>query len=348
MSTEEPSHHRWLILIIAWLTAFTCALTINCYPPLLDEMMEGLGMTIPQAGLLMSITTLTQMSFTFVGGILADRYGTKRTMGTGITIMALSQVASGLANTFPLQAASRLLIGVGGGVSIVCAIKSLSEWFPSKELAMAASIQAMGWAIGNTVGLAASIPLSHLLGMGWKGAFLAFGALAMGDVFVFLKLGKEREPSPTEIERRTINRAGGFSEMLKVRELWTITIGIAGAWSGSSIVMTWLPKSLIDAGWGELSASLLATTIPLVGIIANPTGGVASDRLGLRKPLIALSGIFLCVSYGLLSIATQGILIWIAAVMSGWFSYLFVGPLLAIPAELPEIGHEKSGTFFGL
>ena len=41
-------------------------------------------------------------------------------------------------------------------------------------------------------------------------------------------------------------------------------------------------------------------------------------------------------------------MIWIAAAASGWFNFFFIGPLLAIPSELPEIGQERSGLFIGI
>ena len=71
MVDKAPLAYRWVILTIAWLTAFTCALTTFVYPPLLEEMIDALAMSLSQAGLLMSLTTLTTMSFTFVGGVLA-------------------------------------------------------------------------------------------------------------------------------------------------------------------------------------------------------------------------------------------------------------------------------------
>jgi len=333
-------------LAIAWLTAFTCALTTFVYPPLLEEMIGVLEMSLPQAGLLMSLTTLTTMTFTFFGGIASDKFGSRMTMGMGIVIMAVAQILSGLANTFVLEAFTRLLLGVGIGLAIVCVIKSMAEWFPSKELALAQSIQATGWAVGNAAGLALAIPVSFALGMAWRGAFLAFGGFAAGVVVLYWILAKERRQPVAEVHREN-KAAASVLEMLKIRELWLITFGMAGAFSGSSIIMTWLPKSLIDMGWSEASASLLATVVPTIGIPANLAGGIVSDRLGRRKPLIAVSAVCLSVSYWLFTVTTQGLLAWVAAALSGWFGYFYVGPLLAIPSELPEVGHERSGTFFG-
>ena len=92
--------------------------------------------------------------------------------------------------------------------------------------------------------------------------------------------------------------------LLRVRELWILTIGLSGAFSASSIIMTWLPKSLIDVGWSDMLAAQLSTIIPLVGIPANLVGGILSDRLGKRKPLIGISAIFLILSYAILLIDT--------------------------------------------
>lgn len=348
MKGELAIPYRWVILFVAWLTSFTCALTTFCYPPLLNEIMLSLQMSTTQAGMLMSLTTLTTMSFNFIGGILSDKIGTKITMGTGIAIITVSQITMIMANSYFTAALLRLLLGVGIGISTICLIKSVSEWFPSKERAMAQSIQATGWASGNALGLFLAIPLTQVLNIGWKGTFLLFGIFSLIINFLFWFLFKESNISSNNkihLQKQSNER---ISSLLRIKELWILTIGLSGAFSSSSIIMTWLPKSLIDSGWNNMLAAQLSTIIPLVGIPANLAGGIISDRLGKRKPLIGVSAIFLIASYAILLIDTQGTLIWVAAASSGWFNFFFIGPLLAIPSELPEIGQERSGVFIGI
>lgn len=156
------------MLSIACLTTFTRSFTINGYPPLINEMSGALGMSLIEAGLLSSLTSVAQMSFTFVGGILSDRIGTKRAMGVGIAIMVAAQVMSPVVNTFRLEATARLCLGVGVGIAIVNVIKSVSERFPPRELAFTESLQASGWAAGNVMALAAAVPIGLTLGTSWK------------------------------------------------------------------------------------------------------------------------------------------------------------------------------------
>jgi cyanate permease len=348
MKKEQTLTYRWVILFVAWLTSFTCALTTFCYPPLLNEVMISLQMSISQAGMLMSLTTLTTMSFNFIGGILSEKFGTKITMGAGIAIITISQITMSIVNSYSIAAFLRLLLGVGIGIATICLIKAVSEWFPSKELAMAQSIQATGWALGNTLGLFLAIPLTRWLNVGWKGAFLSFGVFSLVLNLIFWLLFKESSNGlrkKKDIQKQSREK---MSSLLKVRELWILTIGLSGAFSSSSIVMTWLPKSLIDVGWSDVYAAQLSTIIPLVGIPANLVGGILSDRLGKRKPLIGVSSIFLILSYAALLFDTRGTLVWIAAATSGWFNFFFIGPFLAIPSELPEIGQERSGMFIGI
>jgi len=348
MKSASIIPYRWIILFIAWLTSFTCALTTFCYPPLLNEVMLSLQLSTIQAGMLMSLTTLTTMSFNFIGGILSDKIGTKITMGTGIAIISISQITMIMANSYFTAALLRLLLGVGIGIATICLIKAVSEWFPSKELAMAQSIQATGWASGNALGLFLSIPLTQVLDIGWKGTFLLFGIFSLIINFVFWFLFKESNISSsnkTHLKRQSNVQILG---LLRIKELWILTIGLSGAFSSSSIVMTWLPKSLIDSGWNDMYAAQLSTIIPLVGIPANLVGGIISDRLGKRKPVIGISAIFLIASYAILLLNPQEALIWLAAASSGWFNFFFIGPLLAIPSELPEVGQKRSGVFIGI
>ena len=141
-------------------------------------------MSLTQAGMLMALTTLTTMGFNVVGGILSED-STKITMGIGVVIITVFHIITSMVTSYLIAAFLRLLLGVGIGLATICLIKAVSEWFPSRELAMAQSIQATGWALGNALGLILAIPVAQLLNSGWKGTFLSFGAFSLVLNFIF-------------------------------------------------------------------------------------------------------------------------------------------------------------------
>ena len=329
-----------------WIIAFTCALTTFVCPPHMDEMIQTFGISITEASMFMSLINLSTLSFNFVGGILLGKTGARKIMGTGLAVIAVSQIISGLTGSYIVEVSARLVLGMGIGVTMICMMQSVSEWFSLRELSTAFSIQVTGWVTGNVVGLAAPIPLSKALGTDWRGTFLAFGAFALVVNLIFWIFF--REPKATQEYTSRQGEGIKLGEILRLKDFWILSLGFMGQILGMSIAMTWLPKSLAEAGWTASSAALLTTIFPLMGLPGNLAGGLIANKLGRKKPLFLISGVFLMISYVILALAAQSILVWVAMILGGWFNFFFVGPLLAMPSELPEIGPRKSGIFLGL
>jgi NNP family nitrate/nitrite transporter-like MFS transporter len=312
----------------------------------MDEMIQTFGISITEASMFMSLINLSTLSFNFVGGILLGKTGARKIMGTGLAVIAVSQIISGLTGSYIVEVSARLVLGMGIGVTMICMMQSVSEWFSLRELSTAFSIQVTGWVTGNVVGLAAPIPLSKALGTDWRGTFLAFGAFALVVNLIFWIFF--REPKATQEYTSRQGEGIKLGEILRLKDFWILSLGFMGQILGMSIAMTWLPKSLAEAGWTASSAALLTTIFPLMGLPGNLAGGLIANKLGRKKPLFLISGVFLMISYVILALAAQSILVWVAMILGGWFNFFFVGPLLAMPSELPEIGPRKSGIFLGL
>ena len=108
-------------------------------------------------------------------GRVIDRIGTK--LGYVISIIAWSFAAIGHAfatSTFGFGIA-RAALGLGEAGNFPAAIKSIAEWFPKKERALATGIFNSGANIGAVV---APIMVPWILGLwGWQEAFIITGAI---------------------------------------------------------------------------------------------------------------------------------------------------------------------------
>jgi MFS family permease len=343
MSIEAPDPYRWTMLVVAWLAAFTSAACINCYSPLLNEMMSFLSMSYSEAALLMSLAVLTTLSFQVVGGVLTSRIGTKKTIVLGSTIIALSQLTMALAPTFTYEAVFRFLMGLGSGLTLLCAVEIMALWFPPRELGRAMGIQASGWAAGNVLGILTPIPFELAFRTDWRGPFLMLGAFAVVVTLVLLALTKEKSRI-----RAAGTEGPSWAELVKVKELWLVTIGNFGAISSSFMITTWLPMILMESGWPPTVAAIVSAMFPLMGIPGNIVGGIFSDRLGRKKPILLISGVLGALFFGLFIFVVQTPLVWIVTVAAGWFMFFFIGPLLSTLPGIPEIGPGRSGAAWGV
>jgi predicted MFS family arabinose efflux permease len=344
VNTTSP--YRWVILGVAWLIACICALTTFVCAPHLEAMIATFHISIAEASLFMSLINLSTFSFNLVGGLLLRQAQARTLIGVALAVVTTSQLISGLTDSYLIEMTARCVLGMGIGVTMICVLQSLSEWFPVRELSTAFSIQVTGWATGNVIGLAAPIPLSQALGTSWRGSFLVFGALTFVTYLVFWLLFRESTTAQTQTSRGMDGITVGA--ILKMKEFWILSVGLLGQISGMSIAMTWLPTSLMEAGWAPASAALLTTIFPLMGIPANLVGGVCANKLKRRKPLFVGSGVGLMLSYVIFAVAAQGTLVWVAMIVGGWFNFFFIGPILAIPSELPEVGARGTGLFLGV
>src|SRR3984957_3955454 len=110
-----------------------------------------------------SAYSLTQMAMTVVFGKLADAYGRKRIMLTGITIFTLGSLLAGFSWSMPAMIVFRLIQGAGAGAIMPIALTVVADHYPGAERGKVQGYIAVIWAISALVGpMAGALILSTL------------------------------------------------------------------------------------------------------------------------------------------------------------------------------------------
>jgi ACS family hexuronate transporter-like MFS transporter len=108
-------------------------------------------------------------------GRLVDKIGTKMGYILSIIVWSVAAMAHALAKTTLGFGMARVLLGLGESGNFPVAIKSVAEWFPKKERALATGIFNSGANIGAVV---APIVVPWLAGTyGWQQAFIWTGLI---------------------------------------------------------------------------------------------------------------------------------------------------------------------------
>ena len=108
-------------------------------------------------------------------GRLIDIIGTKKGYSISIVAWSLAAIGHALAQTTLGFGAWRAALGLGEAGNFPAAIKTVAEWFPKKERALATGIFNSGANIGAVL---APIAVPWILGIyGWQMAFIATGAV---------------------------------------------------------------------------------------------------------------------------------------------------------------------------
>ena len=169
-------------------------------------------------------------------GRIIDRVGTKIGYTVSIIIWSVFAMAHALAKTTFGFTIARSGLGLGESGNFPAAIKTVAEWFPKKERALATGIFNSGANIGAVV---APIMVPWILGIyGWQMAFIITGSL--GFIWLLLwwfiyeipsrkkNLGKaefEYIHSDVEDAAAVSVKPVPWSKLLKVRQTWAFVFG---------------------------------------------------------------------------------------------------------------------------
>jgi ACS family hexuronate transporter-like MFS transporter len=227
-------------------------------------------------------------------GWIVDKVGTKKGYSISIAIWSIFAVGHALArSTFGFTVA-RSGLGLGESGNFPSAIKTVAEWFPKKERALATGIFNSGANIGAVI---APIMVPWILGVyGWQMAFIITGSLGfIWLIFWWLIYeipSRKKNLSKPEFDHihSDSEDSGGaaakpvpWAKMLAVRQTWAFVFGKFLTDPIWWFFLFWLPgyfnstfhQNIMKPGW-PLVIIYSCTTVGSIG------GGYLSGYL-IRK-----------------------------------------------------------------
>src|SRR5450432_4731185 len=129
-----------------------------------------------------------------ISGPIADRFGPRKVIFSGILVWSFATIGSALSTSFPMLLICRALVGVGEGAYGPSANTLLCADAPPEKRGRAMGIYNVGMALGGTSGLVLGALLAPILG--WRGVFWIAGGpsilLAIASAFVAAPARLER------------------------------------------------------------------------------------------------------------------------------------------------------------
>ncbi|TRZ90653.1 MAG: MFS transporter [Rhodocyclaceae bacterium] len=146
-------------------------------PPLFPLLMPDFGFGYTEAGFLMTVFfTISGLGQAFAG-IVVDRYGARRVLMAGVSLLAASGVALSVAVNYPMLLLAAALAGMGNSVFHPSDYSLLNKKVSPERLGYAFSVHGLsgnlGWAMG------AAISGMALAWGGWRGAGVAAALVAL-------------------------------------------------------------------------------------------------------------------------------------------------------------------------
>jgi ACS family hexuronate transporter-like MFS transporter len=219
-------------------------------------------------------------------GAIIDRFGTRIGYAISIGVWSLAAMSHALATGVISFAAARFALGLGEAGNFPSAIKTVAEWFPRRERALATGIFNSGSNIGAIVA-PLLVPVVATL-WGWQAAFLCTGLLSALWLIAWLLTYRtpEQHPGMSAAELAYIRSDAAepptrlpWMQILRYRQAWAF---IAAKFMTDPIwwfFLFWLPKFL----HAEYGLTLLGLGAPLIAIfVCADVGSIAGGWLAGR------------------------------------------------------------------
>ncbi|HMA54769.1 MAG TPA: MFS transporter [Acidobacteriota bacterium] len=223
-----------------------------------------------------------------VFGWAVDKFGTRLGYSASVVVWSLAAAAHALARTVFGFGAARAALGAAEAGNFPAAIKTVAEWFPKKERALATGLFNSGANFGAVIAPAV-VPWLTVT-FGWPAAFVATGALGFLWLVFWLVLyerpERKKRLSSGELAYilsdppETATARIPWRALLRHRQTWAFVLGKFLTDPIWWFYLYWLPKFL-NAKHGLTITSL---GIPLIVIytmtsIGSVGGGWLSSRL---------------------------------------------------------------------
>jgi ACS family hexuronate transporter-like MFS transporter len=271
------SHLRWVIctlLFLATVIAYVDRGVIAYLEKFLESVIPGLN-SIRYGYILAAFQAAYAIGMVVAGG-LTDKLGTRKAFAIAICLWSVAAMLPGLAFSVVTFGVAMFLLGLGEAANFPACIKTVAEWFPKRERALATGIFNSGANIGN-IAVPLVVPLLVVF-FTWRGAFVFTGALGLVWLVAWLTLYKRPEQhrriSKAELDLILSDpvekiEAVPWSKVLPLKETWVFAIGKFLTDPIWWFYLFWLPRYLQTT----FGLSLSANRLPLVIVYSISTVG---------------------------------------------------------------------------
>ena len=349
MTNDPKSNYRWYVLSLATLAYFFIAgVSRMCMPVLFKEISTDLGLSMVAIGAVWGMDPLAGVFIGLPSGLLADRFGVKRTMVAVCVMAGIFGAMRGLSFNFVTMATTMFLFGLMAAAAPSIVPKVTAVWFQGKELGISNALLNIVWGLGSmSATMFSATLLSPLLGS-WRNVMFLYGIPCVLLGLLWLITGREPVFEDGKSKRASsIHFKQSLSSVIKIKPVWIIGLITLTFWGSSIGMVGYLPVYLRDVGWSPLAADSAITVLSGVSTLGAIPVVLIADRSGSRKGVLMVSIMLMTLTMGLLPFMT-GAGVWMLIVLNGFLRTGLFALFNVMVLENREVGIAYSGTAVGL
>ena len=264
---SDPSLGAPLVVILAGVSA---ALHVAKLPPAIAALQQAMGVSLLQAGFLLSLVQLAGMSAGVACGALADALGLRRSMLAGLLLLALASAAGGVARDVGALLLLRVVEGFGFLLVVLPGPGLIRRLVEPQRLSRVLGLWGTYMPFGTALALLAG-PM-WIAAFGWQAWWWLLAALSLA---MALWLARAVPSAPVSAALQPTPWLQRLRLTLAARGPWLVAMTFAvyaGQWLA---VIGFLPTIYLQAGVSGAATGALTALAAAV----NMAGNVVSGRL---------------------------------------------------------------------
>ncbi|MFI0351233.1 nitrate/nitrite transporter [Actinomadura sp. 9N407] len=340
---SDPPATKWFMLAIV--SAGFVAMTVNWFniSTGFGAIGEEFGVAIPDVAFLISIFVAAYGILHIPGGLLATKWGLRRTLALGLAIEAVGSLLSATATSFEMLVVWRALAGVGASIFAAVGIAAVSVWFRDHQHALALGVSSAAFSVGTALGLYTWADITAATS--WRTSVVTGGVLCLA--VAALSALCFRVPRGLDSLTGVHLTREGLKKTLVNKEIWLFGLAFFGAYG------SYLGASQLISGYGADRAfpdGQIAAAAFLIGIAGVPgsiAAGWLADRYLTPRILFMIGAVLEAVFLMSVPFAGPGTF-WIPALGIGFMFNFVFAIWQTVPGSIRSIAPENIGTAVGL
>lgn len=339
---------RWLVLIVMGIVVFGAYYAFDAISPIASYIIDGMGITRAQYGLLFSYYSLPNLVMVLLGGILLDKIGIRKAGTLFAALCAIGVFLTAAGPSFFIILMGRFVFGLGAESLLITKTKILSKWFKGKELALGFALALSIARLGTIAAHNSSARIQALSGSWrlsiWVSSVIMFISFAL--FLVYSGIDKTSEKSFEEQGKKEKSDKFLFQDIFRFkRSYWFVSI-LSMTFYSAIFPFTAFSTVFLQTkyGFSAVKGGFYTSLIVISSMIFTPLFGFLVDKFGKRATMMIIGSLLLIPAHTFLALTS--IYPAIAMLMLG-FSFSLVPA--ALWPTIPLLVEERClGTAFGL
>ncbi|WP_341893102.1 MFS transporter [Variovorax sp. YR752] len=283
--SPSPAHAHASAAWLVFAAGVCAALHVGKLPPAIATLQRELGMSLVEAGFLLSLVQAAGMAAGIAFGVIADAIGLRRSMLIGLLLLAAASALGALVDGVPWLLALRALEGFGFLMVVLPAPGLIRRLVAPARLSVMLGVWGTYMPLGAAIGLLIG-PL-WIAALGWRSWWALLGVLSAAMALLLRRRVADAPAPPTG------------SQNLSVARRLRLTLGHVGPWlvalsfalysSQWLAVIGFLPVIYTSAGIGAGTTGVLTALAAAVNMLGNLAAGRLLHR-GARPPWLLAAG----------------------------------------------------------